>query len=154
MLIGTVLALHALVAATPSPTEPSGTRPPAVRIYVFTAQSTGSAPSDEERGRLETARDLQDLLRRKSPFVLTATADEAQVVVEVINREERRLPEGGFGGKSLTKFRETIVRVKVSAGTDASELKGVGQGSWKAAEKDLVERFSKWVKNHVSTIPS
>jgi hypothetical protein len=59
------------------------------------------------------------------------------------------MAQGGFGGASLTKFRQTIVRTKVSAGADQSELKGVGQGSWKSAAKDLVERLSKWVTNHV-----
>ena len=121
-----------------------------VRIFVTTAASTQPTGSDEEQGRQEAVAILQELLKGRSQFVLVQSAADAQVVVEVLNREERDMAQGGFGGASLTKFRETIVRVKVSAGSDQSELKGVGQGSWKSAGKDLVERLSKWVNNHIT----
>ena len=145
-LVALVLVLTSAPSLAPQKAKKPGTP---VRIFVATAQSPDAAGSDEEKGRLEAVAELQELLRGKSQFVLVPTAGEAQVVVEVLNREERGMAQGGFGGASLTKFRQTIVRVKVSAGADQSELKGVGQGSWKSAEKDLVERLSKWVTNHV-----
>jgi hypothetical protein len=150
-----VLALALLLAAPDQSVakKPDKHATPA-RIFVTTARSSDGVPSEEETGRLEALATLQEQLRGKSQFVFVQSAGEAQVVVEVINREERGMSEGGFGGASLTKFRETIIRVKVSAGHDQSDLKGVGQGSWKSAAKDLVERLSKWVNNHVTPASS
>jgi len=147
----TLLLAVALLLAAP---DQSGAKKPdkhatPARIFVTTGRSSDGVASEEENGRLEAVATLQEQLRGKSQFTLVQSAGEAQLVVEVINREERDMGQGGFGGASLTKFRETIVRVKVSAGADQSELKGVGQGSWKSAAKDLVERLSKWVNNHV-----
>jgi hypothetical protein len=120
---------------------------PPARIYVWTAQSTTGSSSEEEQGRLDSVRDLSSALNR-SQFTLVPDADQAQVTVEVFNREERDAPQGGFGGKTLTRFRETIVRVRVRAGDDQSELKGIGRPSWSAAAKDVAEQLSRWVKNH------
>jgi len=139
-LVSAASPAHAAASAGPAP----------VRIYVFaTPPAAESTPTEEEQGLQDSVRDLEELLRKKKGFVVAASADEAQVVVEIFNREERNAAQGGFGGASFTKFRETIVRVRVKAGTDQSELKGVGQGSWGSAAKDLVERLQKWVKNHV-----
>ena len=123
-------------------------RPAAARVYVYTAQAPGGPVSEEEQGRLEALRDVQDALgRRKKDFTLVPTAEEAELIVEVVNREEREAPQGGFGGKSVSKFRDTIVRLHVKAGDDLSDMKGIGRGSWSSAAKDAVERLAKWVKN-------
>ena len=68
--------------------------------------------------------------------------------VEVVDREERDPSQGGFGGTSMTKFRQTIVRLRIESGAARSELKGIGQSSWKAAAKDAAERVSKWLESH------
>ena len=81
-----------------------------VRVHVWTAPPTTDPPSDDERGRLDSVRDLTEALRRESKLVLVDSPDEAQVSVEVVNREERDLGGGGFGGSELTPLRETIVR--------------------------------------------
>ena len=120
---------------------------PPVRVYVFTAQAGGATVSEEEQGRLDSVRDLSDALKG-SRFILVPSADQAQVTVEITNREERDSAQGGFGGKSLTKFRETILRIQVKAGEDQSELKGVGRPSWGAAAKDAAKQLSSWVNNH------
>jgi hypothetical protein len=145
------LALFALAAVTTTVAPADGrvsqkhTQP--VRVYVFTTQSSGGAVSEEEQGRLDSVRDLSGALNR-SQFTLVAAADQAQMTVEVVNREERDASQGGFGGKSLTKFRETILRLRVKAGEDQSELKGIGRPSWGAAAKDAAKQLSSWAKNH------
>lgn len=145
-----VVALAVLLASVPGDVAASR-RPPAVRVYVFTAPSTGAAVASEEaQGRSDSVRDLEEELRRKHQFVLVPSAEEAQVVVEVVNREERDASQGGFGGKSITPFRQTIVRLRVTAGQDDGEVKGVGQASWKSAAKDAADRLSKWVRSHVN----
>jgi hypothetical protein len=120
---------------------------PPVGIYVFTNQSAGGTVSEEEQGRLDSVRDLLGALN-DSQFTPVQSADHAQMIVEVVNREERDSAQGGFGGKSLTKFREIILRIRVRAGADQSELKSVGRPSWGAAAKDLAKQLSSWAKNH------
>lgn len=145
-MIGTTLVAFAVLTGHTF-SAPPDKRPPA-RIFVYTAQAASGGVSEDEQGRLDSMRDLQDLLaRRKSDFTLVTSADDAEVIVEVLNREERDVPQGGFGGASMTRFRETIVRLRVKSGEKQSELKGIGQPSWKAAAKDVVERLTKWTRN-------
>jgi hypothetical protein len=119
------------------------------RVYLFTAAAKDNPPSDEERGRLDSLEDVRSALaRRHRDFTLVPRAEDAQVTVELINREERESAPGGFGGKSVSRFRDTLVRLRVHGGSDESDLKGVGQGSWKSAANDAAERLAKWVKNH------
>lgn len=142
----TTFAMLAVLAAHAAG-SPADTHPPA-RVFVYTALAPGGAVSEDEQGRLDSVRDLQDALaHRKSDFTLVSSADQAQVIVEVTNREERDAPQGGFGGASVTQFRETIVRMRVKSGDKQSDLKGIGQPSWKAAAKDAAERLAKWVRN-------
>lgn len=142
----TTLAILAVLAGHASG-MPGDKHPPA-RVFVYTAQAPSGAVSAEEQGRLDSVLDLEDALaHRKSDFTLVSSADDAQVIVEVINREERDTPQGGFGGASVTRFRETIVRLRVKSGEKQSELKGIGRQSWKSAAKDAAERLAKWVKN-------
>jgi hypothetical protein len=119
---------------------------PPVRVYVFTNQA-GGAPADEEQGRLDSVRDVTNALDGKR-FTIVGSADDADMTVEVVNREERDSAQGGFGGKTLTKFREIILRIRVKAGADQSELKSIGRPSWGAAAKDLAKQLSGWATNH------
>jgi hypothetical protein len=140
-------SMLSVVVTSTLPPLASSEPAPSTRIYVFTAES-GGATTDDVQGRRDSVRDLQEVLRGKSQFTLVSSADDAQVVVEVLNREERDVSGGGFGGQSLTRFRETLVRLRVRAGNEQSELKGSGRASWTSAAKDAVNRLSKWVKNH------
>jgi hypothetical protein len=69
----------------------------------------------------------------------------ANVTMEVLSREMRDEPAGAFGGKSITRMGDTIIRLKVKSGDDESELKGMGQGTWGRAAKDAADRFLKWI---------
>lgn len=140
------LALLALTSgAVPAAAIIAQKHGPPVRVYVFTSQA-GGAPSDEEQGRLDSVRDLTNALDGKR-FTVVRSADDADMTVEVANREEREPAQGGFGGKSLTKLRDVILRIRVKAGEDQSELKAI-QPSWGAAAKDLAKQLSGWATNH------
>jgi hypothetical protein len=141
------LLLAALVAGVQPPAQARKPAPriPDARVYVFTTPDPGG-PSDEQRGREDSVADLRGALHGRRHVKLVDTRDEADVVVEVLGREERDLGEGGYGGKSFTKFRETIVRFRIASGSRASEIKGVGKGSWKSAAKDAAERIQKWIE--------
>jgi hypothetical protein len=141
------LALLALAAGLPTADgDVAQKHGPSVKVYVFTSQAAGAA-SEEEQGRLDSVRDLSDALDGKQ-FTLVRSADEAQMTVEIVNREERDSAQGGFGGKTLTKFREIILRIRVKAGDDQSDLKSTGRPSWGAAAKDLAKQLSSWARNH------
>jgi len=146
MLVLSVVAIVASLFAPAAATPQRSTRnTPEARVYVFTAPAAG-AETEEDKGRQDAAGDVREALRGKRHLTLVDTREAADVVVEVIGREERDLGEGGFGGKSLTKFRETIVRVRVTSKDRSSDLKGIGKGSWKSAAKDLAARLQKWIE--------
>ena len=116
-----------------------------VRVYVFTAPAGSGAQSPEEQGRADAVRDMRDALGRKKGVTLVAERTDASVVVEVLGREQRDEPAGAFGGKSVTRMGDTIIRLRVRSGDDESDLKGIGQGTWGRAAKDAADRFMKWI---------
>jgi len=72
----------------------------------------------------------------------------ADVLVEVVGREEREGAEGGFGGAAITKMGQMIIRLHVTSGLpdhEEVELKGIGQGTWSRAAKDGADRVLKWI---------
>jgi hypothetical protein len=129
---------------------------PAVRVYVFTAEAASGEPSDEEKGRLDAVREVRDALAKKKELQIVNTRADADVLVEVMQREEEAGPQGGFGGKTITNMDQTVIRVRVSHASgsgEPSELKGMGQGTWGRAAKDLADRVLKWVQRDQPTPP-
>ena len=115
-----------------------------VRVFVFTEMSAG-APTPEEKGRIEAVADMRDALERKKGITVVKSRDDANVTMEVVGREQREEPTGSFGGASITRMADTIIRLKVKAGAEESDLKGMGQGTWGRAAKDAADRFLKWI---------
>jgi hypothetical protein len=145
MILRTVLALAAcsMPAAMNSSARADATAPP--QVYIFTAETKNGAVSEDEQGRLDSVRDLRDALRGNRKVVLVTDGSQAQVLVEVVGREKRDVPGGGFGGTMITKPMETIVRLRVTFGNRDGEIKGVGQATWGRAAKDAAERLVKWI---------
>ena len=139
----TILALILAAALAGQGTDKVTT----VRVFVFTttAAAPGETPSPDESGRLEAVRDMREALERQKGITLVADRAEANVTMEVVGREQREEPGGAFGGKSFTRMGDTIIRLRVKAGEDEGDLKGMGQGTWGRAAKDGAERFMKWI---------
>lgn len=118
-----------------------------VRVFVFTATAAeaGGTPSPDERGRLDAVRDMREALGRRKGITLVADRADANVTMEVVGREQREEPGGAFGGKSITRMGDTIIRLRVKADGVESDLKGIGQGTWGRAAKDAAERFTRWI---------
>ena len=135
-------ALTAVCAFAIAP--PLGAAPPP-RVYVFTAEPRGATPTEEEQGRLDSVRDLLEFLRKNSKIAIATDGAASQVQVEVIGREKRDAPAGGFGGRTVTPLVETLVRVRVKYGARESEIKGVGQAYWSRAAKDAADRVVRWI---------
>ena len=136
-----VVDLLLLVAMLQSPDR----SPTSVRVYVYTETAAGSSRSAEETERLGAVSDMRDALRRKKGITVVDDRAQANVEMEVLSRERREEPPGSFGGKSVTRMGDTIIRVRVKSGSEESELKGMGLGTWGRAANDAAERFLKWI---------
>jgi hypothetical protein len=119
--------------------------PTSVRAYVYTAGPAGAARTAEDEARLEAVRDMKDALRHKKGITVVDSRDEANVFVEVLGREQREEGAGGFGGKTITRMGDTIIRLRVKSGEEEADLKGMGQGTWGRAAKDAADRLLKWI---------
>ena len=137
-----LLAALLLALATAQSPDKSAT---SVRVYVFTATAASGEHDEEEKGRLDAVRDMCDALEKKKGITVVDSPTGANVTMEVLSREMRDEPAGAFGGKSITRMGDTIIRLKVKSGDDESELKGMGQGTWGRAAKDAADRFLKWI---------
>ena len=137
-----LLSVLLLVATLQSPDN----TPTSVRVFVFTAISAPDAPrTPDEQERLAAVGDMRNALKSKKGITVVDDPTAANVQMEVIGREQREEPTGAFGGKSITRMGETIIRLRVKSGNDESELKGMGQGTWSRAAKDAADRFLKWI---------
>jgi hypothetical protein len=117
-----------------------------VRAFVFTATGASGEHTAEEQGRLDAVRDVREALEKKKGITLVNTRAEANLFVEVVGREERVDSGGGpFGGKSVTRMGDTIIRLHLKSGDEESDIKGLGQGTWGRAAKDAADRIVKWI---------
>jgi competence protein ComEC len=120
------------------------TSPTTVRAFVFAAPVSG-ADRTEEEGRREAVRDVREALAKKKGITLVDDRASATLLVEVLGREQRAEGTGPFGGKTITRMGDTIIRLRVKSGDDESDLKGMGQGTWGRAAKDAADRVLKWI---------
>lgn len=120
--------------------------PTSVRVFVFTAvAASGAERSQDERERLGAVDDMREALRHKKGITVVDEPSSANVQMEVLGREQRDESAGAFGGKSITRMGDTIIRLHVKSGDDEVDLKGMGQGTWGRAAKDAADRFMKWI---------
>src|SRR5262245_62382957 len=92
-----------------------------VRIYVFATEvRDASPPGDALQGRLAAVRELREALRRKTGLSVVDDRAQADVTVEVTDREQQSAGEGGFGGVKLTRFVNTIIRDRKSTRLNSS----------------------------------
>jgi hypothetical protein len=116
-----------------------------VRAFVYTATTAGGVHPQDEQGRIDAVRDVREALARKKVITLVDTRADANLFIEVLGREQRDEPGGGFGGKAITRMGDTIIRLHVKSGNEESDLKGMGQGTWGRAAKDAADRIVKWI---------
>lgn len=135
------VTLLLLVATLQSPDR----SPTSVRVYVFTETAAAASRSPDELERVEAVTDMRDALKRKKGLTLVDDRAQSNVQIEVIGRERREEPTGSFGGKSVTRMGDTIIRLRVTSGDDEAELKGMGLGTWGRAANDAADRFLKWI---------
>lgn len=143
----TLTTLFLLAASAIGAVLPAGQRP-SVRVCVYTSASASGQPSADATERQAAVQDMREALRKKSGILLVDDRAQADVLVEVIGRERRESPDGGFGGKTITQLGDTIIRVHVSSGEDQADLKGIGRGTWARAARDASDRLVKWIARH------
>ena len=118
-----------------------------VRAYVYTATGASGQHTPEEQGRLDAVKDVREALEKKKGITLVNSREDANLFIEILSREDRSEPgaAGPFGGKSVTRMGDTIIRLRVKSGDEESDLKGIGQGTWGRAAKDAADRIVKWI---------
>ena len=122
-----------------------------VRAYVFTDTASSGTASPDEKGRLDAVRELKDALGKKKGISLVDRKEDATLLVEVTGREQKDDAEGPFGGRKITPLGDTIIRFHLSSGSEESDLKGMGQGTWSRAAKDGADRILKWIARREPT---
>jgi hypothetical protein len=145
MVAAMLLAMFATVGLQGTDTETT------VRAFVFTATGASGEHTPEEQGRLDAVRDVRDALQKKKGITLVTNRADANLTIEVVSREQREEPGGGFGGKSITRMGDTIIRLHLKSGEEESDLKGIGQGTWGRAAKDAADRILKWIARREPT---
>jgi hypothetical protein len=119
---------------------------PAPRVFVFTTEPRDvTAPTEDEQGRLDSVKDVREALGHKAGLAMVPSADDANVLVEVVQREKRDAGSGGFGGTSVTPQGEVLIRLHLKFGEHEADLKGVAPGYWSRAAKDAADRAFKWI---------
>jgi hypothetical protein len=126
-----------------------------VRIYIFATEVPGGSPPGDSalQRRLAAVRELREALRRKAGLSVVDERAQADVTVEVTDREQQNAGEGGFGGVKLTPFVNTIIRLRVTFGEHQSELKGMGPGTGTRAAKDAADGLLKWIERNRADPP-
>jgi hypothetical protein len=136
------LSVLLLVALLQSPDH----SPTSERVFVFTAIADPAATrTADEKERLEAVEHMREALKNKKGITLVDDPASANVQMEVTGREQREEPTGGYGGKSITRMGDTIIRLHVKSGDEEADIKGMGQGTWGRAAKDGADRFLKWI---------
>ena len=140
MVVAMLLAMVLLAAGIQVPDKET-----TVRAFVFTATGASGQHTAEEQGRLDAVRDVREALERKKGITLVGDRAAANLIVEILGREQREEPAGPFGGKAVTRMGDTIIRLHLKSGEEESDLKGIGQGTWGRAAKDAADRVVKWI---------
>jgi hypothetical protein len=149
-----VVALFAILSGGQD--HPSGQAHPngkeSVRIYVFASDIVSpdtaaehTTPDEARQGRLTAVNELREALRRKAGLSVVDDREQADVIVEVTDREEQDAGDGGFGGIKVSKLATTTIRCHVTSGQHETDLKGLGNGTGSRAAKDAADRLLKWI---------
>jgi hypothetical protein len=125
-----------------------------VRIYVFATTPAGETTPDQ--GSVVTpaaVRQMREAIRHEAGLSVVDDRTQADVIVEITGFEQQE-GEGGFGGIKVTPLVTTTVRLHVTSGNHATDLKGTGPGTGSRAAKDAADRLLKWiVRNHLDRSP-
>jgi hypothetical protein len=142
--VGTVAAIALCAVLSGGQASTNGKE--SVRIYVFASDTAAAstAPDEARQATSAAVRDLRDAIRHKAGLSVVDERAEADVIVEVTGREQDA-SDGGFGGIKLTPLVTTTIRLHVTSGDHATDLKGTGPGTGSRAAKDAADRLLSWI---------
>ena len=83
--------------------DSSPQKKPSVTVYVFAADVPG-APKEENAAREEAVSDMRDALRKKAGLEIVDTRAGADVLVEVVGREEREGSEAASAARRSPRW--------------------------------------------------
>ena len=137
-----------------------------VRVYVFAVSAPGGEAA-VAAGRADSVKDLQAALRKSSSLSVVDDRAQADVAVEVVGRDDEETgetvsvttssPVSGAQHVDTTKPKDSVVRVKVTAGSDTLNMQGSGGGAlttrWRTAANNAAKAIERWIKtNHAKLL--
>lgn len=118
----------------------------AARVYVFTAQANGAAPSADQSDRDDAVKELRTALAKKKGISIVEDQADADIKIEVVKCDSVDAGGGGFGGKEITPLDEKVIHLHAVSSADQADFKGTALGYWSRAAKDAAERLAKWIE--------
>ena len=142
--MGTVAAIALCAVISGGQATTSGKE--SVRIYVFATESAAAETKPDEARPIPPAavREMREAIRSKAGLSVVDDRAQADVIVEITGFDQQE-GEGGFGGIKLTPLATTTIRLHVTSGEHATDLKGNGPGTGSRAAKDAADRLLKWI---------
>ena len=165
-MVGLVLSLMVSMSvngrAVQVQKDDSGT----VRVFVFTAESGGSPGDSAAAARVDSMKDLQAALRSKSGLSLVDGREQADVMIEVLDRGDQETgetvsvttssPVTGTPHTDTTRSKDAVVRVKLVVGDEVLNLQGSGSGDttrrWRTAANNVAKVIERWIKAHRASV--
>jgi hypothetical protein len=159
MIIASLLSVI-LVAGAGDQAAPAGP----VKIFVFTAAQQAGSSDSTFKGRSDSVKDLQAVLRRKAGIEITDSRDQAAVVVEVLERGDEDTgevvvttsasPVTGTPHVDTSEQKKGVLRLKLTSGGDTINLQGTGAGGgkWRTAATNAAAVVDQWIKDHRASI--
>ena len=150
--MGTVAAIALCTVISAGQANTGGKE--SVRVYVFATTAAGETTPDQRSIVTPAAvREMREAIRRKAGLSVVDDRTQADVIVEITGFEQQE-GDGGFGGIKLTPLVTTTIRLHVTSGNHATDLKGTGPGTGSGAAKDAATRLLKWiVRNRLDRSP-
>jgi hypothetical protein len=167
-VIATVLlagsALSPVIDAFSSASAGRGGQSRPLRVFVHTDDN---GVAEELAARRASVKDLSEALAsRKKLFIVVEDEEKSEIQIDVLGRG-LTVPKVVLGlgprpgesaiGTSTTKNAELRIRVTVTSGDLAAELKNKNKANdnprgWKSAADDLADQLDKWVLEHRAAI--
>lgn len=136
-----------------------------IRVQVVAADADPGQPMDREaRERADSADDLRKALQgdptRRELLELVEERDDADVVIEVVRREQQTMGRAGtpgnLGSRRLEPVAPTMHRVflhlSVPAVDHDEDIEGQDGASWHGAAEDAAAIIEAWIKTNLDAL--
>ena len=162
---GAVAAVMFVLASASVTAANQQASPDFIRVHVFTASADSSTSSDRQiKEREDSADDLREALQatagRLEMIQLVEDQDRADVVIEVLSREEQMMSRaptaGNLGSRRMEpvapRERRVFVRLTVPAVDHTDDIEGLDRGGWRRVAENVAVQIDAWIRTNLDAI--